>query len=484
MMTSRKTGFAQMSLKIPGFSNTRVLVVGDAMLDRYFHGDTNEVSAEAPVPVVKVNEIEHRPGAAANVALNLSALGGTSVLIAMVGRDEAGQILQAKLETSGIDCDLISVDEFQTTTKLRIISRNQQLLRADFETQIDLDPSELLKRIKGRIDKADMLLLSDYDKGTLTDPASAISLARGQQVPVLVDPKFKDFGVYRGAMVVKPNRRELERAIGSWQSEKEMIEKSERLITDHQIEALLLTQGGQGMTLIRPGMQEMHFPARSREVFDVTGAGDTSIAVLAAALAAGESLVDSVAIANIAGGMAVTHTGTVSISAPELRQEVAAEFDFEKGVLSEEQLVHAVESARSNGEKIVFTNGCFDILHAGHVDYLSEARTLGGRLIVAVNGDDSVRRLKGEGRPINQVERRMTILAGLESVDWVVPFSEDTPERLLEQVKPDVLVKGGDYTLEEVVGADIVRRYNGDVKVLKFVDYSSTSDLVEKIRGL
>ncbi|HJN50906.1 MAG: bifunctional D-glycero-beta-D-manno-heptose-7-phosphate kinase/D-glycero-beta-D-manno-heptose 1-phosphate adenylyltransferase HldE [Pseudomonadales bacterium] len=473
-----------MSLKIPGFSNTRVLIVGDAMLDRYWHGDATEVSAEAPVPVIKVNEIEHRPGGAANVALNLSALGSASVLIAMVGRDEAGKMLQAKLETSGVICDLPSTAESRTITKLRIISRNQQLLRADFETNMSLDSEEILSRMENCIDKVDTIILSDYDKGTLTDPQSIISLADSRQIPVLVDPKFKDFSVYRGAMVVKPNRRELQKAIGPWQSEKEMAEKSERLIRDHQIEALLVTQGGQGMTLIRPGMQEMHFPARSREVFDVTGAGDTSIAVLAASLAAGKSLVDSIALANIAGGMVVTHAGTVSISAPELRHEVAAEFDFEKGVLSEEQLVVAVESARSNGEKIVFTNGCFDILHAGHVDYLSEARTLGSRLIVAVNDDESVRRLKGEGRPINQVERRMIILAALESVDWVVPFSEDTPERLLDRIKPEVLVKGGDYKLGEVVGADIVKRYNGDVKVLKFVDHSSTSDLVEKIREL
>jgi len=436
------------------------------------------------VPVIKVNEIEHRPGGAANVALNLSALGSASVLIAMVGRDEAGKMLQAKLETSGVICDLPSTAESRTITKLRIISRNQQLLRADFETNMSLDSEEILSRMENCIDKVDTIILSDYDKGTLTDPQSIISLADSRQIPVLVDPKFKDFSVYRGAMVVKPNRRELQKAIGPWQSEKEMAEKSERLIRDHQIEALLVTQGGQGMTLIRPGMQEMHFPARSREVFDVTGAGDTSIAVLAASLAAGKSLVDSIALANIAGGMVVTHAGTVSISAPELRHEVAAEFDFEKGVLSEEQLVVAVESARSNGEKIVFTNGCFDILHAGHVDYLSEARTLGSRLIVAVNDDESVRRLKGEGRPINQVERRMIILAALESVDWVVPFSEDTPERLLDRIKPEVLVKGGDYKLGEVVGADIVKRYNGDVKVLKFVDHSSTSDLVEKIREL
>jgi D-beta-D-heptose 7-phosphate kinase/D-beta-D-heptose 1-phosphate adenosyltransferase len=402
----------------------------------------------------------------------------------MVGRDEAGKMLQAKLETSGVICDLPSTAESRTITKLRIISRNQQLLRADFETNMSLDSEEILSRMENCIDKVDTIILSDYDKGTLTDPQSIISLADSRQIPVLVDPKFKDFSVYRGAMVVKPNRRELQKAIGPWQSEKEMAEKSERLIRDHQIEALLVTQGGQGMTLIRPGMQEMHFPARSREVFDVTGAGDTSIAVLAASLAAGKSLVDSIALANIAGGMVVTHAGTVSISAPELRHEVAAEFDFEKGVLSEEQLVVAVESARSNGEKIVFTNGCFDILHAGHVDYLSEARTLGSRLIVAVNDDESVRRLKGEGRPINQVERRMIILAALESVDWVVPFSEDTPERLLDRIKPEVLVKGGDYKLGEVVGADIVKRYNGDVKVLKFVDHSSTSDLVEKIREL
>ena len=247
---------------------------------------------------------------------------------------------------------------------------------------------------------------------------------------------------------------------------------------------MLVTRSAEGMTLIRKDSEEVHFPARKREVFDVSGAGDTVISTLAAALAAGETLLDAAGLANIAAGLVVGHFGITSISGPEIRLEVANELGFDKGIMSAEQLEIAAEEARSRGQKIVFTNGCFDILHAGHVDYLIEAKAQGDLLIVAVNGDNSVRRLKGEGRPINPIERRMTMLAGLEVVDWVVAFEEDTPSSLLAQLKPDVLVKGGDYSVEQVVGADIVQAYGGEVKVLKLIEDCSTSALVQKIREL
>lgn len=250
------------------------------------------------------------------------------------------------------------------------------------------------------------------------------------------------------------------------------------------LKSLLVTRSAQGMTLLQPGLEEVHFPAHTREVSDVSGAGDTVIAVLAAALSAGQSLVDAVALSNVAAGMVCGRAGIATLSGPELRQEVASIGGFENGVMNREQLDIAVQEARRRGKKIVFTNGCFDILHAGHVDYLREASELGDHLIVAVNNDASVTRLKGAGRPINSVERRMRILAGLESVDWVTDFEENTPEQLLELLKPDVLVKGGDYSVEQVVGAEIVSSYGGEVRVLKFVEDCSTSALVEKIRKL
>jgi len=245
----------------------------------------------------------------------------------------------------------------------------------------------------------------------------------------------------------------------------------------------LITRGSEGMTLVQKGQQPHHLPAQNRDVYDVSGAGDTVIAVMATALAAGMTLIDAMMLSNIAAGVVVGRLGTDSVSGPELRLAVD-EVSGNQGVMSEEQLLIALNEARSRGEKVVFTNGCFDILHAGHVDYLKEARQEGDRLIVAINDDQSVHKLKGEGRPINALDRRLTMLAGLASVDWVLSFSGDTPEALLETLKPDVLVKGGDYRIDEVVGADIVRGYGGDVKILKLVDGLSTTSLAEKIKRL
>jgi len=244
----------------------------------------------------------------------------------------------------------------------------------------------------------------------------------------------------------------------------------------------LVTRGEMGMTLLRPNQPAIHLPARAREVYDVTGAGDTVIAVVAASLAAGEPLPESVALANLAAGIVVGKLGAAIVSSPELRSAIHAEHVFERGIVTEEQLVHAIECVRANGEQIVFTNGCFDIIHAGHVGYLDEARKQGDRLIVALNSDASVKRLKGQGRPINPVDRRMAVLAGLESVDWVVSFDEDTPERLLHKLKPDVLVKGGDYNAEQIVGASIVKDSGGKVKVLRFFENCSTTSIVNRIR--
>ncbi|MGI9323403.1 MAG: D-glycero-beta-D-manno-heptose 1-phosphate adenylyltransferase, partial [Pseudomonadales bacterium] len=269
-----------------------------------------------------------------------------------------------------------------------------------------------------------------------------------------------------------------------WQTEEDMVSSCKVAMRKSGIEAMLVTRASEGMTLITRNADSQHFPARTREVYDPSGAGDTVIAVIAAALAAGATLKDAVALSNIAAGIVVSHFGVTSVSGPELRQAVQPDEAAGRGQMSAEQLQTAVQVAKSRGEKIVFTNGCFDILHAGHVDYLTEARQEGDRLIVAVNNDASVRRLKGEGRPINSLAHRMTMLAGLTAVDWVVPFTDDTPEPLLEQLKPDLLVKGGDYGIDQVVGADLVRGYGGEVKVLKLVEDCSSSALVEKIRDL
>lgn len=471
-----------MFLTMPVFERAHILVVGDVMLDRYWHGTSSRISPEAPVPVVKIGQTDDRPGGAGNVALNMAALGCNVSLIGVIGADEAGGILQARLQAARIRTDLQVSTSKPTITKLRIISQHQQLLRMDFEENFDAtDTSEIIEKTKIAIQHADVLVISDYSKGSLPDCQVLIRMAREHGIPVLVDPKGNDFSRYRGATILTPNFHEFEVVVGKCSSDQDMVQKGSVLMQQLDLQALLVTRGEHGMTLLRPGEPELHLPARGREVFDVTGAGDTVIATLAAALASGQPLPESTALANMAAGIVVGKLGTASISSAELRRAIIAEQGAERGVVTEEQLLMALEDARASGERIVFTNGCFDIIHAGHVGYLEEARKQGDRLVLAVNSDDSIRRLKGSGRPINPLDRRMAVLAGLEAVDWVVSFDEDTPERLLRRVKPDVLVKGGDYREDQVVGNQIVKAYNGSVKVLSFYDNCSTTSIVNKI---
>ncbi len=472
-----------MLLQVPAFNQSRVLVVGDVMLDRYWHGGTHRISPEAPVPVVKVEQLEDRPGGAANVALNAAALGSAAVVIGLTGADEQAEALQLRLESAGILPLFQKEESVPTITKLRVISRHQQLMRLDFEESFEsIDLSPLVSLFEKQLPLAGTVVLSDYGKGALRDPQALIQLARQQGVPVLVDPKGRDFTKYRGATLITPNLAEFEAVVGACRNERELVEKGQQLLRDLELDALLVTRSEHGMTLLRAGQSELHLPARAREVFDVTGAGDTVISVLAAALAAGSPLEQAVALANMAAGIVVGKLGTATVSGPELRRAVQREQGVERGVMSEEQLLVALQDARAQGEKIVFTNGCFDIIHAGHVGYLEQARKLGDRLVVAINSDASVTRLKGPGRPINPVEQRMAVLAGLEAVDWVTYFEDDTPERLLELFKPDVLVKGGDYSVDQVVGWEIVQGYGGKVAVLDFLDNCSTTAIVNKIR--
>lgn len=473
-----------MKLSMPRFDQAKVLVLGDIMLDRYWQGSTSRISPEAPVPVVRVDEILDRPGGAGNVALNISALGAAASLRGYTGDDEMADSLEDMLQGAGVECLFERESGRSTITKLRVVSRHQQLIRLDFEEN---DASQrgigLESGLQTQLKQCGALILSDYAKGALQAPGPIIAAARAEGVPVLVDPKGTDFARYRGATLLTPNLHEFEAVVGSCPTEQELVDRGESLMKELDLGALLVTRGEHGMTLLRPGEEEMHLPARAREVFDVTGAGDTVIAVLAAAVAAGESLPNAVALANTAASIVVAKLGTATVSAPELRHAVQSDQGSERGAVTLEQLQFAIADARSHGEKVVFTNGCFDIIHAGHVGYLEQARQLGDRLIVAVNSDASVRRLKGKGRPINPQDRRMAVLAGLESVDWVVCFEEDTPEPLLQALQPDVVVKGGDYDKKGVVGWQIVEAYGGEVAVLGFTENVSTTAIVEKIQG-
>jgi len=327
-----------------------------------------------------------------------------------------------------------------------------------------------------------VLILSDYGKGTLGQTQTLIQAARERAIPVVVDPKGHDFGKYRGATLMTPNLSEFEAVVGLCGNEEELISKGQALRENLDLDAILITRGERGMTLLQAARPVLHLPAQAREVFDVTGAGDTVVSVLAAALAAGQSMESGMALANLAAGLVVAKLGTAAISGPELRRAIQLQEGTGRGVMTAEQLATVVEDARAHGERIVFTNGCFDIIHAGHVGYLEDARKQGDRLIVAINDDDSVHRLKGNGRPINPVQRRMAVLAGLSAVDWVVSFPEDTPEALLQLLRPDVLVKGGDYSVDTVVGGEFVSSYGGEVRVLAFLDNCSTSAIVEKMK--
>jgi len=472
-----------MKLEMPQFQHARLLVVGDVMLDRYWHGEASRVSPEAPVPVVKVGNREDRPGGAGNVALNMAALGSAVRLVGIVGNDETGLELLSRLNAAGVYCDFLQSADKPTITKLRVIGQHQQLIRLDFEQEFEAaDIIGLQGKVKSLIGDSQVMVLSDYGKGALQETANLIELGRSKDIPIIVDPKGTNFEKYRGATLLTPNLSEFEAVAGYSNNEEEFVNKGLRLVKDLNLEAILITRGEHGMTLIRPDSPELHLPARAQEVFDVTGAGDTVISVLAAAMAAGNGLADSTALANLAAGLVVGKLGTAAISGPELRRAVLVELDSGRGVMTAEQLQIAVQDAKAHDEKIVFTNGCFDIVHAGHVGYLAKAKQLGDRLIVAINDDESAHRLKGPGRPINPVERRMAVLAGLEAVDWVVSFSEDTPEPLLEFLQPEILVKGGDYTMDEVVGGDYVNSYGGEVRVLEFLDDCSTSAIMEKMK--
>ena len=471
-----------MTLTVPDFSKLRVLVAGDAMLDEYWFGDTVRISPEAPVPVVRTRSAEQRPGGAANVALNVAALGARSVLAAIVGEDERGRLLTQALEPRGVHCEFVRSRTLPTIHKLRVLARSQQLLRIDAEQSLEACAAELGASFARLVQQADVVVLSDYAKGTLSRVAELLAASRAADVPVFVDPKGTDFARYRGAYALTPNRGEFEAVVGACAAETDLARKGEALRDDLDLKLLLVTRGEQGMTLFEGGAEPITLPARAREVFDVSGAGDTVIALLAAGVAAGLSAADAAGLANLGAGIVVGKIGVATVSCSELTRALHAQGSGGRGLLTSPELVALVAEAKARGERVVFTNGCFDILHAGHVSYLEEAKSCGDRLIVAVNDDDSVRRLKGAGRPITPLADRMAVLAGLASVDWVVPFGEDTPAELIAKVLPDVLVKGGDYRVDQIAGGDTVLKNGGEVRVLGFRPGRSTTALIDAVR--
>jgi D-beta-D-heptose 7-phosphate kinase/D-beta-D-heptose 1-phosphate adenosyltransferase len=479
-----------MKNEFPHFHQANVFVIGDLMLDSFYFGKASRISPEAPVPVVNVERMDDVPGGAANVAMNVASLGASCQVSGITGEDKSAVTLQQRLNSVGIACHFHQSQARDTIVKQRVICNHQQLLRLDFEQPFSEQEYEALaETVAPVLNEQKVMVLSDYNKGTLANAQNWISLAKQHQMMVLVDPKGTDFSKYAGADLITPNMAEFEAVVGKVTTEADLIEKAQALIEQLSIGALLVTRSEKGMSLIRKDKPEFHLPAIAKEVADVTGAGDTVISTIAASLAAGADIEQAVTLANVAASIVVSKLGTATVSEPELRAEYLrhqgqnnTDHSF-AGVVTTEQLKLAVEQAKQRGERVVFTNGCFDILHAGHVSYLEQAREQGDRLIVAINSDESVTKLKGVGRPINPVDRRLTVLAGLASVDWVTAFEGDTPEALLAFIQPDILVKGGDYDKQGVVGWEIVEAYGGEVKVMGLTPNCSTTAIVKKIKN-
>ncbi len=475
-----------------GFGQVKVLVVGDLMLDRYIVGEVDRISPEAPVPILRHAQRYERPGGAANVAMNLAGLGCQAFLAGLWGADSEQAQLASLVTAAKVDTVGVVTSSLPTISKTRIVARTQQMLRLDIESR-EPYPQEELGRLEARavelVSKVHAVILSDYAKGALTEQIcrSVIAECRRAGVPVLVDPKTRDLSKYSGATTICPNVGELALATGIAAEQNDaLLAAARRQMVEHDFAFLTVTMSEKGICLLGPGDETYLSPARAREVFDVSGAGDTVIATLAASLAGGLHIHTAVDLANLAAGIVVGKMGTVPVAAHEL----IAALTPSTGMVSAEKIVdferiqRRVAEWRQAGETIVFTNGCFDLLHVGHITLLEECRRFGSKLILGLNSDASVSRLKGPARPIVGERERARVLSALAAVDAVVLFEQETPIELIRALKPEVLVKGGDYTVEAVVGHEDVLAYGGRVEIVPTVEGFSTSKLVKKATGL
>ncbi len=465
------------------FEKVRVLIVGDVMLDRYYDGTTDRISPEAPIPVLKLGTTDNRAGGAANVALNLAALGVQVSLLGFVGNDEAANTLESLLDDQGVSSHLIRVPELATIQKMRFISQNQQLLRCDIEQVFTQAPhAQLVQQFQNIVNQQDVCILSDYAKGTVADPQCFIQAASLAGVQTLIDPKGKDLTRYAGATLVKPNQKEFNLVFGAIDDGQQMQALAQQYLVKHDVSALLLTQGSKGMTLYQADKAPQHYSCEQFEVKDVSGAGDTVIAMTALCLALQQNLQQAVAFANKAAGLVVMKAKTSALTRWECRRLLLRmDRDPHNCRFTEEEVIDLGEELAAQGKKLVMTNGCFDLLHPGHIGYLREAREAGDFLLVAINTDESVKRLKGPGRPAQPAADRCAVLEALGCVDAVITFSEDTPLRLINLVKPRVLVKGVDYTdLSQIIGAQEVLSWGGEVKLLGPAKHWSSTDLLNK----
>jgi len=477
----------------------RLALVGDLMLDEYLIGDAERISPEAPVPVLLVRKSFQAPGGAGNVARNIKLAGGEVQLFSVWGEDETARQLKSLLAIDGIDTSkILSVHDRTTIKKTRVSSGNQQLLRIDWERVEPISETlqqELIRRLEAC--EFDALLISDYGKGALPIRflSNLLELAARKKVPSIVDPKGKDFNRYLHASMITPNRKEACEALGldpsgKWTGE----ELGRRLQETFGLRSVLVTLGAEGMILTPErksgqAVNAVYFPARAREVYDVSGAGDTVVAIMALCIASGASYEEGMYLSTLAAGRVVEKWGTQPITQSELEtllsesQRVGARsVSSASKILSRTAAIHEVQALKRRGRKVVFTNGCFDLLHAGHVSYLEEAKSRGDVLVVGLNSDASVKRIKGANRPVNSLEHRARVLASLGAVDFVVPFEEDTPLELITSLVPNVLVKGADWKATDIVGADVVKAAGGVVDTITLVPGVSTTGLIEKMR--
>ncbi|MBR9780583.1 MAG: D-glycero-beta-D-manno-heptose-7-phosphate kinase [Rhodospirillales bacterium] len=484
------TDLSHLAQLVEQLPNAKVLCIGDVMLDRFVYGSVTRISPEAPIPIIRVERENAMLGGAGNVARNATALGASVRFLSLVGDDLPGrEVMEYVANDKGVEPYIQIERNRPTTIKTRYIAGGQQLLRSDNETTATLAAPTIsnLSALAAQLaPDVSAIILSDYGKGVLHGDvvAATIAAARKAEKPVIVDPKGTDYSIYRGATVVTPNRAEAQAATGiDIQSDEDAIAAATKIITECGIENVLLTRSQDGMTLVTSKGEATHLPTEAREVFDVSGAGDTVVACLASAIAGGASLSDAARIANVAAGIVVGKIGTAVVYPDELIS-VLHHHDLmigEAKLMPLDRMVDRVERWRRKGYKVGFTNGCFDLLHPGHLSLLQQARSNCDRLIVGLNSDASVKRLKGEARPVQSEAARAAVLGSLETISGVVIFGEDTPITLIEALKPDILVKGADYTIDKVVGADIVQGYGGKVVLANLADGFSTTSTIARI---
>lgn len=475
-------------INLVDLTNAKVLVVGDVMLDQYWHGGSTRISPEAPVPVVKINRTDNRLGGAANVANNLATLGCDVKLLGIVGNDPGADIMQQLLLSQSIPNEFITSEKFSTIVKLRVLCRHQQMIRLDHEEDPENISSDTFKELYDlyarELTTYKTVILSDYAKGVLINPQPFIVAANALGIKTIVDPKNPDLSVYRGASIVKPNIVEFEASVGKCNSLVALEEKARDVMNKYDIGALIITRGAQGMSVIPADGAATHLPAYGAEVYDVTGAGDTVIAVLTASLAGGISLERAAYLSSVAAGVVVGKVGTSSITMQELRAALGSNKALPEGIADPQSLRDIIKLSQARGEKIVFVNGCYDLLHYGHIRYLEQAKALGDRLIVGVNTDASVKRLKGDSRPLYNTQQRMEVLAALKAVDWVVAFDEDTPGALVEKLSPDIIAKGDENfksidQIPNTEGVEHVLKNGGSVHLIQRTEDCSSSKMIE-----